>query len=50
LYTWNHVSSSSSSSSPLCRTLALICLKQIMSLWNVVLQLFCSCCPWCMWC
>ena len=39
----------SSSSSPLCRVLILIFLRQTMSLGNTVLQLFCCFCLWCLY-
>ena len=41
--------STSSSSSPLCRVLILIFLRQTMSLGNTVLQLFCCVHSWCLY-
>ena len=41
--------SSSSSSSPLCRVFILILLRQIISLGNTVLQLFCCYCSGCLY-
>ena len=41
--------SSSSSSSPLCRVFILIFLRQTLSLWNRVLQLFCCYYAWCLY-
>jgi len=42
-------SSSSSSSPPLCRVFILMFLRQTMSLWNTVLQLFCCYYSWCLY-